>query len=249
MIAGVFSMKGAEVAQPENVQEGMTYRVCYSTLPTPASGILLNYAVFKVDGKETLGGVEAYKVLQLNAFYDADLVVGHISTIGKKLYLRHEQEWRLICDFGLQPGETVEGYVSNNFGKRLFKCLSIQDNPRYGGWKTMTIAMLDPEKSDMDWEKAETTEWIIGVGVSQEVVYQSPVGMKGEHLMDLESLNWEGETIFNAPTAEVEMITAPSEGGEVYDLSGRRVLASPDALPAGIYILRTGAYARKITVR
>ena len=52
MIAGVFSMKGAEVAQPENVQEGMTYTVCYSTLPTTATSIGLNYAVLKSMGKK-----------------------------------------------------------------------------------------------------------------------------------------------------------------------------------------------------
>ncbi len=61
---------------------------------------------------------------------------------------------------------------------------------------------------------------------------------------------WQDFLLVEAAESGIESVEAASAGAtEVFDLSGMKVADSPDNLPAGIYIVRTGSTVRKIAVR
>ena len=172
-------------------------------------------------------------------------------------------QWYDIYDFSLEPGEKArltrvkfnpfsDAQVMPSVEPVEVECISVEPyehDPSFIAMHMMAYSLAGPKPGDR--EILAPVTWIKGIGSLAGLLNNCPSAAYPSPA--LSSVIESGTEVFNNPSADIREVTAtpaPSSAPtEIFDLSGRRVLASPDALPAGIYILRSGTETRKIAVR
>ena len=235
--------------QPANIQQGMQYNF-WNVIAFPPNnwGKLSTYLI---DGTEEIDGVEAMKLYAVDSDGNNSKVIAHLYTNASKVYFRHDDQWKLLYDFGLQPGEDMQGVTHDGDMDVKYRCTSIiEHDERYAGWSTMVLNVAIYSDLDNEWQHQCECKWIIGVGSTEDLLSPTWAGMLDNCSTELESLEWNGEQIFKVEIAGTDNIAAEATRSEqVFDLEGRPVKGSRESLAPGVYIVRSGAESRKFVVR
>ncbi|MBD5369734.1 MAG: hypothetical protein HDR80_01120 [Bacteroides sp.] len=244
MLVGIqISMAGAP-AQPENLELGLKYLMVNRQAFTGATSIF----EMEITGMENVGGYEALVVSDLTPDGEIKATAACLRTEGSKVYEWQDGEWFLIYDFGLQPGEVMEGFYLPQKDRVSYRCVSIQENPRYNGLKTITLEVKGPNDEDF----IGNDEWIIGIGSVGGIL--SPVwdDIQSSGMTFVECVSIDGEEFFNLNTLSVcnPAIDRNSLMTEtvIYDLQGQRIHNSTSGLLPGIYIKQSENGLEKIRI-
>ena len=94
--------------QPANIQQGMQYNLWEALIfpPNEPYGYPFTYLT---DGTEEVNGVEAMLLHYIDSVGNKKNVRAYLHTEGSKVYLLHDDQWELLYDFGLQPGDEMQG--------------------------------------------------------------------------------------------------------------------------------------------
>ncbi len=230
-----------------------------------------------LEGDTLVGGMPALKMFCTNDTDGQRTLIAVIRTEGEKVYFKtaaYSDEWYLMYDFGLQPGEGCYVYYlprhANDLYKSYIKCVGEADNSEYGGWAAMR---LEEYPSDACEQLYGSGVWLKGLGCPNGVVENTRFEDDGGGRLLLEAA-YNGRTIYSKKTTGVSPIAAAPaglriDGTNVY-ISHAEAIGSVSlytdsglllnsryipgreahiALPGnGIYLLKTGQQTHKISV-
>ncbi|MDE6230463.1 MAG: hypothetical protein K2M37_02465 [Muribaculaceae bacterium] len=200
-------------------------------------GILIvhRYDVFmqEVPGQNRLGFYGHY-------IEDPNLeFLAYVKTEDNRVYVSEDgtQDWLLIYDFNLQPGEgtTIYHYPYGGSGSRVIttyvECKEIVDSPDYPGLKIMK---LEEFESESDRSYPRYGEWLIGIGSADGVLHNGRFQMDGGGSRLVEVLV-DGKQVYkNEPTGLKESYEGD---GDYFEIKGDKlVIKDPiGSLEWGLY--------------
>lgn len=258
-------------------QDGMkwTMRVYSSTTPEGVSAI----ETVMLDGVTETDGCKVAKLYASSDLSDCEpTLVALVRTEGERVYFRSSSdsdEWYLMYDFGLNPGEGCYVYTINGTWdypsapiRSYVKCVGTVDDGDYCGWEAMSLEQYDSDVCEMLVGKGI---WLKGLCSTAGVINNSLFEADGR-----KSVLWEAscgaKILYSAGSASVAApvqdelhvtvegrivsVAGCAESVGLYSVGGmeiapRRTTAGMitfEAPDGGVYILRDGASARKIAV-
>lgn len=249
-----FAYSGAQ-ENPVNLKQGLRYIEEQTVLAKPST-----FYGYLIDGTTTIAGKKALQVWNISVpTYEKREVAAYLHVDGTKVYqlgyegTEGEDTWFLIYDFGLQPGDEMEGYglLSATPEKYLYKCVEVKEDPKYNGLKVMTLTAASAESPDYWTDGMENPQWIVGVGSTGGLLNPTSAFWVSDSASHLEEVSDGTEVLFSfLGNSAVEELESGLSGTEaVYDLNGSKLPMSPDALQPGVYVVRDGGATRKIMVK
>lgn len=210
------------------------------------------YGGYKLNGEIEIAGKKALKLWNTAEDGSTTSMIGYIAAEGEKVYylMPDSDEWKMLYDFGLQPGETTTIYGGNPLifhecktdREYEVQCIGI------GRWytthhRTMNVR-LRPISDDADDTavRFKNDIWLCGIGNSSD-----PMGIDGIFWIgggsSVKEVTSEGKIVYQRPSdnnGTGSTISIPDNttagttaNAPIYDLLGRKI-ESP--LPGNLYI-------------
>ena len=200
-------------------------------------------------------------------------IVTYVHTDGDKVYYLADEkteEWWLIYDFGIKPGNDISfmGYLWPFGENKNFSATCTDVHPMDGAEDLTLIKLKDNDMPDLDSE--ESIEWIAGVGNTAGPLYNwfSPIldgwvsTLLEMSVGDRIIYRMPGYTgvngVIDASNAEIKVtnheisVIAPDNADiAIYDISGKAYHATGDQIfrvPAGLYIVAVNGRQHKVMV-
>lgn len=185
-----------------------------------------------------------------------------IRTEGDKVFFKYdypEEEWALLYDFGMKPGdETNVDCISSTPGtyRKHFSdwvaCWNVVESNDYPGVESFVMANKYSTEDD-DYTQGE---WLDGIGSTFLLTYGAGFGLSGGG-SKLVRASMDGETVCESRKAKLESVKIDCDETAVLSLDGRviyRGVRKSDSLAgmvceSGIYIIKTGDTVRKTAIR
>ena len=250
-------------------KEGVIWEVEFMSDATGED--VYTYGAYELSGETTINGRVALKFWFVYGDKADKELRGYLTCEDEKVYFAtpENEEWKLMYDFSLKPGETTEiftgaplAFADCAVGYRYFtECLDIapwQDTE----FQIMTLSMGSSGDSDITLQE----QWIPGIGtpygpvqndynhwidggitlievkIGNEVIYKRTNGNSGLTLSDKKP-----EIYIQTSQVAID----PSLNSRVFDISGREVYGNGglfNALSKGIYLVIIGESTYKIAV-
>ena len=153
-------------------KDGMEWQVRFSNTDVPN---ITKYETYSLDGRENVDGYEALKMYVSDEYESkSHEFVMFVRTDGDKVYFKTPdlQEWLLMYDFGLQPGEGC--YVYGAWGamkneKTYVKCDAIKEDESTG----LTVMSLHGYSDETCSREYGKVSWLKGLSSESGVVYNT----------------------------------------------------------------------------
>lgn len=186
-------------------KDGMRWESCLSAVMVPP--VEPAFETFMLDGDTLVGGVEALKMYVQNDYTPGRELVAVVRTEGDRVLFRNvavTDGWRLMYDFGLQPGEGCYVYnVSDSLTRTYVKCVEVREGV-YDGLDAIDLEEYDAEpQSSGDGYLYSDGTWIRGVGSLFGVTWNNRFGVDGVGGMLLEA-SLDGEVVYRREVSSVE---------------------------------------------
>lgn len=212
-----------------------------------------------------------------DSFYDHELIA-FVKSEAENVYIHSinetEEEWYLIYNFGLQPGEGDYFYMPRGYPfvgdpiKAYLRCNAIIIDETYGGWDMMRIEEFDDADCESSYGEGY---WIKGLSSENGVLnnmYFNAEGSSGK----LIAVYKDEEKIYNSTQSDVKQsniqaiitingkvtnvpYSEATERGIIYTIDGKLIQKfNVNLNPAirihseGIYILQIGSHSRRIII-
>ncbi|MBD5204083.1 MAG: hypothetical protein HDS82_04315 [Bacteroidales bacterium] len=238
-----FALAFASVVMPASAENmfcvGSTWTVEYSGVdPDPfTSGpdLLSSTAVYYTEDN---AGDEGKTLRLMERIDDSEPVLQtYLKTEGDKVWFKSNSEtneWTLMYDFGLQPGESCEvGIISYPFSETstatlyTVTCEGIEQDSEYP-----TIERMKIKVSDKDGNLSDEGIWLKGVGSSTGVLTNVYFNMVGVNATLLTEATVNGKKVYGNTGSGIEEVeTETSVSDRIYDLQGRELTAPVNGQP------------------
>lgn len=160
---------------------------------------------------------------------------GQICQIGEKVYFKKyikfsdgaPEEWRLMYDFALQPGESAivyavePGYNNPTRSPEQVTCLSLSSTS-FPNWESMNILNLDLNRTEVeDWELEWLSgTWVKGLGSVKGVLDNIHFGWISGYTHNT-TIKENGEFLISFGPTEPAMVGATNDYRIKFELQGR----------------------------
>ncbi|MBD5371557.1 MAG: hypothetical protein HDR80_10555 [Bacteroides sp.] len=251
-----FPLLGNATEPFTNIRGGLHYYVERSYLFHTSS-----FYEYEIGEKISINGKEAHQIFGINPDtnerYETPVFL-HIE--GTKVYQlgtywpEYENTWFLIYDFGLQVGETMEGYLLNGPQpeKYIYRCLQVENDPIYNRLKTLSLQVAYSDMPDTWTSDVNPSEkWIVGIGSIHGLLNpHHSFCVCDSNTILLEVTDGDDKLFSLLDKNEVIEISDSSIASSmVFDIKGQRVNADIEHLPTGLYIVMENSKPRKIMVK
>lgn len=188
-------------------KDGMEWVQCVSGMHEPNPVTVVETVT--LDGDTVVDGMDALKMWVTNDKTQVRELVAVVRTEGDRVLFRNgavTDGWRLMYDFGLQPGEGCYVYnVSDNLTRTYVKCVEVRQGA-CGGLDAMELEEYDAEpQSRGDGRLHSTGTWIRGLGSTRGVTWNNRFGVDGAGGMLLEA-SCGGEVVYHREVSSVEPV-------------------------------------------
>ena len=201
---------------------------------------------------------------------------GYIRKEGEKVYFKETNdtdEWRLLYDFGLNPGDTAEIWGLGKW-ECLMKCVDIKPDPSNPGLEIMEMEEYSKATSRSESQLCGTGQWIRGISSTSGLIFNAfgvdGLGSRLEKVVNGDEIIWQApasavKTVFEDKT--IPVITSEKgtirifgvESGlplKVVSLDGRIIISGKTtdssfvipSLKSGAYIVTVGVIKEKVMV-
>ncbi|MDE6717627.1 MAG: hypothetical protein K2J70_05465, partial [Muribaculaceae bacterium] len=131
---------------------------------------------------------------------------GYIRKEREKVYYKETNdtdEWRLLYDFGLNPGDTAEIWGLGKW-ERLMKCVDIKPDPSNPGLEIMEMEVYSKAIPGSESQLCGTGQWIRGISSTNGLIF-NVFGVDGLSSR-LEKVVNGHEIIWQAPASAVKTV-------------------------------------------
>ncbi len=147
-------------------------------------------------GEYSLGLYDSYtRDVETTPFSEPQLIA-FVKVEGNKVYFKplrpNANEWLLMYDFDLTPGEGAYHYYAGGIGypgnpdpeRTYLKCVGIDVDPNYPGWELMSLEEYRDDTCEVLLEGGSIGSignkyWIKGLSSRRDVTWNSGVGLVG----------------------------------------------------------------------
>lgn len=195
-------------------QEGMEWTVSVEGTQTPEGVQRTQYVSAQkcIDGENPVIGL-----FELNGHTDLEPQLRvYVKTEGDKVYFKfpnaESDEWYLMYNFGLKPGESCYVYypwqpTDESLPQcSLMKCVNIVKDDNYGDWEVMIME----ERTDKNGNLSDYTSsgiWLKGLCSENGVLYNMLFEMDGIGTR-LINASFQGEEIYKCGTTIIDTVKA-----------------------------------------
>lgn len=217
------------------------------------------YENTSLDGTENVDGYEALKMYNFYEGITQREFYAYIRTDGDKVYFKKPglktDDWLLIYDFGLKPGEVRYIYslwlVDDGIPMGSYvKCSEIVENGK-GDWTTMYV---DEYKDEACSKYRGSDIWLKGLSAFGGVAQNVNLGMDSGAVTYLYEVSYNGETVYYDGTVSVDdnvrSGVSVNRDGNVLTVNGARAGSRVAVYSAaGVLLGKTTADGAAVSVK